>query len=236
MKTTKSVSLLILLTVLFTSCTVRQVQHNKRTVSVSGSGTVVVEAETATIILSVITTARDATTAATNNATKMNAVNEAILALGVDKESISTQNYSIRQDTSTINTRIIYGDYKVSNEIKVFLKDKTLASKVIDEAIKAGANRLSSLTFGVLDAELAIKQARILAVQQAQEAAALIAGTSGAELGKVLTIEEYRNNSYPKLALMETATALDKAANISTPISGGKSSITVNVNATYELK
>lgn len=221
---------------ILSSCSIKQVQYSKRTVSVSGTGTVEVEADNATIVLSVVTTAKEATLAAENNAKKMTAVTEAITALAVPKENISTQNYSIYQEQSSSGGKIIYGDYRVSNEIKIFLKDKNLASSVIDASIKAGANRLSSLNFGITDADLYVKQARTLAVQQAFESATLIAGTSGAMLGNALQInEEYSSRAFPKVAV-RNAYAETMDASYSTPISGGKSSISVTVNAVYELK
>ena len=226
------------LTGLFLSCSIKQVQYNKRTVQVSGTGTVEVEADNATIVLSVVTTGRDATIAAENNAKKMAAVTEAIEALSISKDNITTQNYSIYQEQSNYSGKTVYGDYKVSNEIKVFLKDKSLASSVIDASIKAGANRLSSLNFGITNSEVLVKQARTLAVQQAQESAALIAGTSGAQLGNLLQIyEEYNSRSFPKAAMLKAnGDTMAESASYSTPINGGKSTISITVNATYELK
>ena len=134
------------------------------------------------------------------------------------------------------------GDYRVSNEIKIFLKNKELASSIIDAAITAGANSLSSLTFTVSNPDLAIKQARTAAVQNAQESARLIAGTSGSELGKVLKIEELANPNAGNLRVTSNASMVSDlyasadTAGSATPVQSGKVTFTVTVDATFALK
>ena len=79
--------------VLSASCIVRQYPADSRTVSVRGTGSVSVEADRALIVLSVITTARDAGTAASQNAAKMARVQEAGIAAGFLNDSWSTDMY-----------------------------------------------------------------------------------------------------------------------------------------------
>ena len=229
--------------VLSASCIVRQYPADSRTVSVRGTGSVSVEADRALIVLSVITTARDAGTAASQNAAKMARVQEAVIAAGGSKDTISTENYTIYQEYEYVKDRRVAGDYRVSNEIKIFLKNKELASSIIDAAITAGANSLSSLTFTVSNPDLAIKQARTAAVQNAQESARLIAGTSGSELGKVLKIEELANPNAGNLmkvtsnaSMVSNLYASADTAGSATPVQSGKVTFTVTVDATFALK
>lgn len=234
-KTVLFVTTTALLCLAFSSCIVRQYPASKRTVSVRGTGSIPVEADRAIIVLSVITTAKDAGTAASQNAAKMTSVQEAIIGAGGSRDAISTENYTIYQEYDYVKDRRVAGDYRVSNEIKVFVKNKALASTIIDAAIKAGANSLSSLTFSVSNPELAIKQARTAAVQNAQEAANLIAGTTGSELGKVLNIEEV--NALSPMAKVSNAMYESSAmADSQTPVQSGKINFTVTVDATFELK
>ena len=84
---------------LLSSCTVQQDNYSKRTVSVSGTGSITVEADTATIILSVITNGKDVSETSAENAQKMTAVQDAIKAKGIQKDCISTQNFSVYQES-----------------------------------------------------------------------------------------------------------------------------------------
>lgn len=235
----KSVIFVLLALCLFCSCTIKTQQNNKRTVSVSGSGTVEVEADSATLILSVITRAKDVAQASQENALKMQKVQNSIIESGIPEKDITTEGYSVYQERNYVNGRSVLGDYNVTNRIKVYIKDLSLVSNVIDLSLKNGANELTSLQYGITNKELFVKQARILAVQNAQEAANLIAGTSGAVLGKILTVSEDFNNFGGRTIMAKAAVANDQlleSATVATPLNAGKSSITITVHATYELK
>jgi len=224
------------------SCSIKTTQNNKRTVSVSGKGSVEVEADNATIILSVITRAKDIAQAAKENAVKMTKVQEKIIEIGISKDNVTTEHYTIYQETNrNYNTgRTTYGDYVVTNKIKVFVKDLTMISDVIDNALKAGANELSSFQYGITNKDSYVKQARTLAVQNAHDAANLIVTTSGALLGKVLTINEHTNDFALYKVALSRADAMNEVAEesspVSTPITGGKTTLTFTVDVTYEIK
>lgn len=219
--------------IFFSGCSV-SVGRTERTVTVNGSGLVAVESDIATIKLAVVTRNADVQTASAENAARMTRVQNAVSEQGIPADKFSTEGYSIYQENSYVNGRTVRGDYRVSNGLVVVVSDMDKVGSVIDAAIRAGANELSSLSFDVTDTTDAVREARVLAINQAAEAAALLAGTAGAELGKVARIVE---NSYVALRSnsMKLAAAADSAA-ISTPVSAGRSDVRVDVTVTYELK
>lgn len=222
------------------SCAVRQDACQNRTVSVSGTGSVSVEADNATIILSVITKGKDVAATSAENAGKMAAVQDAIVSAGIEKDCITTENFSIYQE-SRYDQRLgasVPGDYRVTNQIKIAVRRISMISEVIDLSLKSGANQLSSLSYGITDTETARKQARTLAIQQAREAASQLALASGARLGRALSISERPNNAYPRTVMMKSTAgdALMAEDASSTPVSGGSSTITISVDAVYQLK
>ena len=85
-------------------------QGNKRTISVSGSGSIRVPADTARLTFSVITKEKLALDSVQNNVTKMNNVYDALKKIGIDEKNISTSNYSLYQET-------IYKDGKTSQAL-----------------------------------------------------------------------------------------------------------------------
>ena len=225
---------LILGTAIFPSCTIRQVENQLRSVTVTGTGTVEIENDQATISLSVVTRNWDVVKASQDNANKMTAVQDALVAQGIASAYITTSDYSIYQETLYQNGKNVPGQYNVTNQIHVLVKDISRAGTVIDTAIKAGANQLTSLSYSVSSTEAAVKQARLLAIKQAESIANTLATSSAATLGKVITIVEGNpsHNSGPAV-FSKAARANDEAA--VTPVSGGKSSVSVSVTATYEL-
>ena len=219
------------------SCTYKNVDYSTRTVTTHGTGSVEVEADNATIEMSVLTRGQNVAEASAENAKIMTDVQKAVMSLGISKDDVTTENYSVYQETNYIDGKQVPGDYRVSNKIKIHIKKVELVSNVIDSALQAGANQLSSLNYGISDNALATKQARTLAVQQAQEAAQLIAGTSGAKLGKVLRIEELQNMDNRRNVVMMAKYASDASfETAATPIQSGKSTVTVSVDAIFELK
>ena len=114
----------------FSSCSIQQDSYSKRTVSVSGTGSVTLEADNATVILSVITRGKDVSETSQENASKMTAVQEAIVKAGISKDCISTQNYSVYQESHYDNKtgRQIPDDYRVTNQIKILVKKISMAS------------------------------------------------------------------------------------------------------------
>lgn len=225
------------------SCSVKQLDYGQRTVSVSGKGTVTLEADSATIRAAVITRAEEVLEASQQNAEKMNAIQAALTQNGIKKEDISTENFNVYQEEkySSRTQQSVPGDYRVTNEILVTVKDISKIGNIVDLCLKSGANSLSSITYGVTNPQTAEKQARTLAIKQAEENANLLAGASGAQLGKVLQITEtstpFPVSNYMK-ALATSEAAADTAFSMesATPISNARTVITVNVNAVYLLK
>ena len=76
-----------------------------------------------------------------------------------------------------------------------------------------------------------IRQARTEAVKNAADAANLMAGTSGAVLGEVLSIEEISSPVSATRSKKVNAMYLD-----ATPISAGDAEVSVTVSCTYALQ
>ncbi len=219
----------------FSSCTIKETSENLRTVEVCGIGEVQVKNDIVSIELSVITRNSDITRASSENAQKMTSVQNALGENGISKNNISTSGYSVYQEKNYQNGRTILGLYNVTNKIKVVLNDVSKVGEIIDIAIKSGANELDSVSYSVSNTNAALKQARILAVKQAEEKANTIATSSGNTLGQVLKISESTENySYYENSKLGAMNSYSDSA--TTPISSGKSTIQVKINATYELK
>ncbi|GMO56643.1 MAG: SIMPL domain-containing protein [Treponemataceae bacterium] len=220
------------------SCSLKKINAVERAVTVTGSGNVSVTADTASIVLSVITANWDATLASSDNAQKMTEVQAAVTAIaGVTKDAITTSGYAIGRESYYSEGVMRQGRYQVTNRINITLGDITVAGSVIDKAIAAGANELTSLTFSSSDTQTAYTEARVLAMEQALSNARLLATQAGARLGKVLTIEE-SGRTIPLRKLMSDNYAEADAVTFRapTPIQAGAESVTVTVNVSYELQ
>ena len=204
-----------------------------RTISVTGKGTVKLDNEKAVISLSVVTRSASVLTATEDNAKKMEAVRNSLESLGIGKENISTSSFYIQQETSYSNGRTILGQYVVSNSINILISSIEKTGQLIDVAVKAGANQFDSLSFSAGETSDAEKQARILALRDAEQKAVTLASTSGCSVGKIISIKER-----PAIteSISNTVLYAEKKENSSTPVSGGKTSVSVNVEVVYEIQ
>ena len=149
------------------------------------------------------------------------------------EENIKTQDYSIGQEHSWQNGKKINGKYAVTNTITLVVHNTDLLGQLIDDAVKAGANGVKSLTFKLADNSSAMRQARTAAVKQAQDTAALLAGASGSKLGPALKITE-SNASYPAMVMYDMVA--EEASKNATSIQTGKLDINASVTITFELQ
>lgn len=186
------ISLLVLLT---SACTVNKPAEQVRTITVSGEGSVSVKPDYVFLKFLVKTSDWNVSKAVEKNAQNSNNVINAIKETGVDSNDISTADYRISQD----NSKDYPGMYTVYNYINVIIRNVDTAGTIVDVAVKdkIGANGITSFDFGVSDKTTALRQARTLAVQNAQDAAALLAGASGCKVGTVVEITENFTNTSP---------------------------------------
>lgn len=207
----------------------------RRAITTRGAASVSAKPDMARITLSVVTQEWVAKTATESNAVTMDKVFSAVKACGVSEEDISTQGFNIHRQDTYSNGRSYPGRYRVSNSLCVSIRNIDMASAVIDAAVAAGANEMSSLSFSLSDKSALLRQARTMAMQNAQDTAALLAGASGCKLGEVLDIKE-GGAAAPAFSARANSAMMMADSAASTPISAGQISVEAEVTVTYALE
>jgi uncharacterized protein YggE len=118
-------------------------------ITVSGSASTSADPDQLVVSFGVDTQALTASDATQQNAQKMTAVVNAVQELGIKKDEISTSNFSIFPVYDK-EGRSITG-YRTSNTVTVTTDKLQLASKIIDTAVDAGANRVNNIFFTLSD-------------------------------------------------------------------------------------
>lgn len=202
-----------------------------RTITVSGTGSVSLSPDMVSLSFFVRTSEWNVSFAAEKNSANTANVLKALQEAGVSPTDISTYDYKITQD----NSNNYAGKYTVTNTISVLVRNVNDTGKIIDAAVKnnTGANGITNFEYLVSDKTSALRQARTLAIQNAQDAAALLAGASGCKVGEVMNIrEDYTSTSRNSNLLRTKAMAADF---VQTPIETGTVEITSNISITYSL-
>ena len=215
----------------FASCTINKPAETQRYITVSGSGTVSVSPDLVSIKFIVRNSGWNVSQTAERNAINTNNAIAAIKAAGIADDDIFTSDYRITQD----NSQAYPGQYTVRNSISVIVRNPDLTGKVIDSAVKqnTGANGVTDFEYMVSDRSTALRQARTMAIKDAQDAANLLAGASGCKVGNVLEISEnYTSTSRNEGVVLAKAVK----SNADTTIEPGKLDITSNVTIKYTIE
>ncbi|HEW93595.1 hypothetical protein DRN87_04495 [Candidatus Geothermarchaeota archaeon] len=170
---------------------------NTNIIEVYGVGTIRVEPELAIIILGASTKAEKAIQAIQENAVIINNVTRVLTELGISEEDIETIRYDLYPKYSS-SGEILLG-FCVDHMLKIRVRDLDIVGEVIDKAVAAGANRISSITFTVSSDKLATLRDEALkdAVEDARKKAETIADSLGLSIIGVASVEEI-SGSYPR--------------------------------------
>ncbi|MEJ7760080.1 MAG: SIMPL domain-containing protein [Gemmatimonadaceae bacterium] len=207
------------------------------TIMVVARGEVKVSPDRAAIQISVQTKAPTAAAAASQNAVKLKSVIDAIRALGLAANQVTTSSYNVYPEQRYQPNRepVIVG-YNVTNTLLVEVRTLTQVGPVIDAALAKGANMVTSLQFFASNTEAARREAIALAIQKAKAEAEAAARAAGGTLGSII---EIGIGAYhpppPRPPMMMRSTAGDVAAMADTPISPGEQTVAVEVTTRWSL-
>lgn len=203
-------------------------------ITVSGEGRVAGTPDTLTLTIG-INLERDTVAQATDDAARLATdLIDALKAEGIEEADIQTANYSIYPvyDYRNDSRRLI--GYRVSNDVRVKIRDLDRAGEIIDSASAQGGNEVvvQGVGFSLEDNELLVIAAREAAWQDAQGKAEQLARLAGVALGTPTTISESFSAPPP---IQRLAYAEDAAGGATTPIQVGELDVSVTIQVTFGL-
>ena len=204
-------------------------------IEVSGSATVSVRPDRVRAAFAVETRAAVAADASAQNAVLMDAVVRALRQSGVPGLEIETFGYSLRPEYSwsePTRTQVIDG-YTAVNHVRVSASEVAAAGRLLDTAIRAGANRVSSLTFNASDTDAAREEALAMAVRNATAQARTMANALGRTLGAPLEVRGGAQVPMPRMGAEMAMLRADAA--VETPIEAGDLTVSASVTIRFAL-
>lgn len=201
----------------------------ERTVTVNGTATIRSTPDEAVVTLGVQTQGETAEEAMSANAQAMDRVLAALQNEGIGSNDLATAWINLYPTYGETGMTIV--GYSAENQVQVTIHDVGRIGRVIDQAVEAGANLTSGITFGMSDENAGVDDALGDAVADARHKAEILADASGAELGVVLHVSEAGTSSPPSV-YYSRAEAVDVAA---TPIETPTLETQVSVTVTWEL-
>ena len=235
---------LILITLVVSGCTGKT--ENQSTISVFGTGTVLVQPDIIQMNISLSNVAQT-TRAAQEEVSKMVRQTLSILKnADIEDKNISTASLSFNSEYDySIGKRILIGqkaEQRITFSIENINNDNEKVSRVIDQLIQINGIELNRLNFSVKNNTEYFVKSRELAFQKAVEKAEQYAELSGLKIKKVLSISEEGNQQISpinnRLTNQQALFAMDDAEYYSgsTIVPTGELEITTRILALFQMK
>ncbi len=212
-------------------------KEDDRVIRTSATGEVVSSPDRAEIQVGVETENADVKVAQSQNAERMTRVSNAIKALGIPTDHLTTTGYTVYPvyddgvTPAPLGTRKVRV-YRVSNTLLVRIDDVARVGEVIDTAVSSDANQVNSIAF--LFSEETATQLRAEALRQAVNRTRTDAASVASALGvSIIGPREVQVDSGPTPIAYERASAGMDAAAPKTPIEPGSLKVTANVQVAW---
>ena len=221
-----------------------QQTYPNRTFAVDGDAKLNLVPDIAKFSVSVVSEGARVTDVQKMNTEKMNAVQDFLKEIGVDKKDMKTEQYALnpRYEYSMCDTngkcpapRI--SGYTLTQELAVKVRDTDRLGDMLSGVTDKGANSVSNVTFDVDDDKVARSEARAEAMAEAKKKAKTLAKTAGFRLGKLVTLYESTSPMMPYYGMGGDSSmkAMEMSA-VSPVIEPGTQNTKVQVTLTYEIK
>lgn len=218
------------------------------TITVSGIGKIEKAPDTARVSFNIEETKKTLADSQKIISDKVDAITKALGTVGIAKEAIKTDSYSTYPEyTYPQNICITYPcvqpapilkGYRVAHAITIEIKDLAKIEEVLGTLGEQKVTNITGPNLGFADDKAVAREARDLAIQDAQKEAQKLAKALGVKLGKVVSFGENGNGGYYPMALgaradMAPAMAMQKAE-VSIP--QGNQKVESSVSITYEIR
>jgi len=207
----------------------------RRTIAVSGSGSVRVKPDLAVAVLGV--NRRDpklpaAKTAADNAIAQIKA---AVIRAGIAEEDVQTVQYNIYHQRANPDAGIRDSAWQVIHMLQIRTKKPETISSIVDAAVTAGATDVQNIEFTVDELAPHRAKAREKAIQAAKEKAQHLASLLGISVGEVLSVSEDAGfqGPMPFAANMKFDAEMGGGGS---GISGGQVEVTTNTQVVFEIR
>lgn len=212
------------------------VPENSGRLEVTGNAVITAAPDIARITLGVETSNTSADKAAAENADRMASVLEALKNLGLSNAEISTSGYNIYSYSDpyqrTATDEAIVTTYNVHNRINITTKNLEQVGKIVDVAVKAGANQVQGVSFDLADKQELQLQALDVAIKQAVSKAEVMAASAGVTLAGIVSVNEEYGTYVPRNeSMLMRGAAYDLSAE--TSINPGEIEVSVQVTMVF---
>jgi len=195
-------------------------------ITVSGTGEIKAVPDEAFVSAGVQTRAQTAQEAQSTNNTQMQAVINAVKAMGIPDSDIQTSGVSLYPVYGTNQT---LEGYQARNTISITVEKIDQAGQVLDAVVKAGANETAGIQFGLKNQTALRNKALAAAVADARSKADALAAAAGVKITSVEAVSETSVN----VPVLVSRASVAAAASQAVPVEPGQLTVSAQVTVAY---
>ncbi len=214
---------------------------------VNGRGEITVVADIATFTLSVIEEGKTASDAQAKATAKNNAIVNYLKENGVEAKDVQATGYNVYPQYDYSGgckvgqvcppAKPVISGYEINQTLTIKVRKADDAGKLLSGVGGLGASNISGLTFTSDNIDELKKQARDLAIADAQAQAASIASQLGVNLGSLISFYEVNDGSTPEYyAKGGDMVRSSMAVQANPEIPRGENKIVSQVSLSYEIR
>ena len=232
----------------YSSAPLLQVGSSQAGIWVTGQGTISLAPDLTLLNIGVETMGETVAEARDEAARAMDAIVAAVRAHGLEERDVQTRSFNIwpryeypevLDSSGRRVTRQTLVGYTVSNAATVKIRDMDNVGTIIDDVADAGGNatRINDIQFTVEDPKPHMASLREAAVQDAMAKAEHFATLTGVQVGPLMFITETGGGSPVVQDFADEAFAVRAmAAAPTTSVSGGELSLSLSVQAAFDIR
>jgi len=165
----------------------QEAEHEGAIISVQATGSVEVDADHAVLTVGISIQDETPTSAATEMDERLSAITNALVSLGIPRDSLPNQLYQVVPNRDYREGQRIVG-YMANSAVRVTIWDMEMLPSVIEAALAAGATDVTNLVFSTSARREAQDEALRRAVSEARRDAEVIAEAAGGRLGSLVEV------------------------------------------------
>ena len=215
------------------------------TLTVSAEGKIRVSPDKALVRLAVETAGESLETVQEQNRKSMRQILDRLQELGIEEKHMQTSSLNVTPHYPP-RTRRQTGDpplpevpkiigYTVNHSLTVEVHELDRIGRVVDAALKAGANRFSQIAWALKDERPAQLEALKVASQDAREKAKVLAGALGVKLDRLLEVTEGHAAVIPRRQIATARMSMAMAESSDVPLSPGELAVRATVTLVYQI-
>ncbi len=171
-------------------------QNLQSTIDVQGSAEVKVVPDEVFIVFGVETSDPSMTVAKSQNDQRVKKLLALATELKIDPKHLQTDFIGIEPWEHDLGNQTKRVEYRIRKSIAVTLSDVAKFEELLSRALEGGVNHVHGIQFRTTELRKHRDRAREMAIQAAQEKAALLAGRLGRQVGPAIRISEFGGGWY----------------------------------------